>query len=186
MAESSVCAHNYKLFVGGSPSRTWARFSAPLRSARAKVTQPSHRASYPDDGYLWKTRRWIDMQSDHGPEEMAEGHEVNDQADESPRQPSVFRREDGNHDVSRSPFTNDRPTDDGSGGSIATSLRNVAATLEADPAAGGGPEQACFPRQPRTLAEVGLSKAFLTDLALKIIHYSGAPSTAQLMRMVGV
>jgi len=126
------------------------------------------------------------MQSDHGPEETAEGHEVNDQADESPRQPSVFRREDGDHDVSRSPYTDDRPMDDGSGVSIATSLRNVAATLEADPVAGGEPEIACFPRQPSTLAEVGLSKAFLTDLALKIIHYSGAPSTAQLMRRVGV
>src|SRR3990170_4645968 len=167
MAESSVCAHNYKLFAGGSPSRTrqpphllagagaaWLaaeRFSAPLRSARAKVTQLSHRASYPDDGYLWKTRRWIDMQSDHGPEETAEGHEVNDQADESPRQPSVFRREDGDHDASRSPYTDDRPTDDGSGVSIATSLRNVAATLEADPAAGGGPQEAGFSTQPRTL-----------------------------------
>src|SRR3990172_6818931 len=171
MAESSVCAHNYKLLAGGSPSRTWARvigvsrsrppphllagagasrlaaerFSAPLRSARAKVTQPSHRASYPDDGYLWKTRRWIDMQSDHGPEETAEGHEVNDQAEESPRQPSVFRREDGDHDVSRSPFTDDRPMDDGSGVSIATSLRNVAATLEADPVAGGAAPHICFP-----------------------------------------
>ena len=33
---------------------------------------------------------------------------------------------------------------------------------------------------PRTFADVGLSKAFLTDLTLKIMHYSGAPSMSQL------
>ncbi len=50
----------------------------------------------------------------------------------------------------------------------------------------GSPESAMFPRQPRTLLDVGLSKAFLTDLALKIIHYSGAPSLAQLIRRLGL
>jgi len=43
-----------------------------------------------------------------------------------------------------------------------------------------------LPRQARTFAEVGLSKAFLTDLVLKIIHYSGNPSAAQLMRRLGL
>lgn len=43
-----------------------------------------------------------------------------------------------------------------------------------------------LPKQPRTLVEVGLSKAFLTDLALKIIHYSGTPSMVQLIRRLGL
>ncbi len=43
-----------------------------------------------------------------------------------------------------------------------------------------------LPRQPRTLLDVGLSKALLTDLALKIIHYSGTPSLAQLTRRLGL
>ncbi len=43
-----------------------------------------------------------------------------------------------------------------------------------------------LPRAPRNLAEVGLSKAFLTDLTLKIIHYSGTPSLAQLQRRLGL
>ena len=33
---------------------------------------------------------------------------------------------------------------------------------------------------------MGLSKAFLTDLTLKIMHYSGSPSAAQLMRRLGL
>lgn len=45
---------------------------------------------------------------------------------------------------------------------------------------------ALFPHQPRTLLDVGLSKAFMTDLALKIIHYSGTPSMAQLIRRLGL
>src|SRR3989304_4987330 len=48
-----------------------------------------------------------------------------------------------------------------------------------------GSQDGPFPGQPRTLAEVGLSKAFLTDLTLKIMHYSGTPSSAQLMRRLG-
>ncbi|HEU4759218.1 MAG TPA: hypothetical protein VFT91_04465 [Dehalococcoidia bacterium] len=43
-----------------------------------------------------------------------------------------------------------------------------------------------LPRQPRNLADLGLSKAFLTDLTLKIIHYAGTPSAAQLMRRLGL
>jgi hypothetical protein len=37
-----------------------------------------------------------------------------------------------------------------------------------------------FPPQPRTLAETGLSLAFLTDLALKTIHYAGLPSATHM------
>ncbi|MEE8345930.1 MAG: hypothetical protein V3S20_01150 [Dehalococcoidia bacterium] len=126
------------------------------------------------------------MQSERVPEEMENGHESSERADEFPLRPAVFRREDGNGEVSRSPSPNDGLADDGSGGSIATTLRNVAATLEVDASAPGESETLFFPKQPRTLTEVGLSKAFLTDLALKIIHYSGTPSTAQLMRRLGL
>jgi predicted ATPase with chaperone activity len=48
------------------------------------------------------------------------------------------------------------------------------------------PEGSLLPRQPRTLVELGLSKAFLIDLSLKIIHYSGTPSVAQLNRRLGL
>lgn len=41
-------------------------------------------------------------------------------------------------------------------------------------------ETAVFPPQPRTLAETGLSLAFLTDLALKTIHYAGLPSATHM------
>ena len=43
-----------------------------------------------------------------------------------------------------------------------------------------------FLRAPRTFAEIGLSKAFLTDLTLKIMHYSGTPSMAQLAKRLGL
>jgi predicted ATPase with chaperone activity len=48
------------------------------------------------------------------------------------------------------------------------------------------PEDSLMPRQPRTLVDLGLSKAFLIDLTLKIIHYSGTPSVAQLTRRLGL
>lgn len=47
-------------------------------------------------------------------------------------------------------------------------------------------EPSLMPRQPKTLVDLGLSKAFLTDLCLKIIHYSGTPSMAQLTRRLGL
>lgn len=43
-----------------------------------------------------------------------------------------------------------------------------------------------FPPAPRTLLDVGLSRAFLSDLVLKVIHYSGTPSVAQLTRRLGL
>jgi predicted ATPase with chaperone activity len=49
-----------------------------------------------------------------------------------------------------------------------------------------GEDEGLIPPAPRTFSEVGLSKAFLTDLTLKIIHYSGTPSMAQLVRRLGL
>ena len=51
---------------------------------------------------------------------------------------------------------------------------------------GGDGDGSILPRQPRTLLDLGLSKAFLTDLVLKIIHYSGTPSMVQLTRRLGL
>jgi hypothetical protein len=98
----------------------------------------------------------------------------------------IFRRED--RDAGESPPAspdNGLPEDEGQG-SIAQTLGNLAATLEEEPPAPDDSESSFFPRQPRTLAEVGLSQAFLTDLTLKIMHYSGTPSSAQLMRRLGL
>ena len=44
----------------------------------------------------------------------------------------------------------------------------------------------CLPLQPRTLADTGLSKAFLMDLALKTIHYTGVPSVANMAQRMGL
>jgi hypothetical protein len=98
----------------------------------------------------------------------------------------IFRRED--RDAGESPPAspdNGLPEDEGQG-SRAQTAGNLAATLEAEPPASDDSGSSFFPRQPRTLAEVGLSQAFLTDLTLKIMHYSGTPSSAQLMRRLGL
>jgi len=68
-------------------------------------------------------------------------------------------------------------------GSLVDLLRGATAALSApkpDTTPGG------LPRQPRNWAELGLSKAFLMDLALKIIHYAGNPSATQLVRRLGL
>jgi len=70
------------------------------------------------------------------------------------------------------------PTD-----SLSQFLKRTIATLD-EPE--DSADQPILPKQPRTLADVGLSRAFLTDLTLKIIHYSGAPSLAQLTRRLGL
>lgn len=126
------------------------------------------------------------MESEYGSEERAPGHDSVEQPDESSRPPSMFRREDRDGGAGPAPSPDDGPAKDADGESITESLRNVAATLEADPPVASEPERSFFPKQPRTLAEVGLSKAFLVDLTLKIMHYSGTPSTAQLMRRLGL
>jgi len=43
-----------------------------------------------------------------------------------------------------------------------------------------------FPMQPRTLADTGLSKAFLMDLALKTIHYTGLPSATHMTQRMAL
>ncbi len=58
----------------------------------------------------------------------------------------------------------------------------TSAVVEPDDA----PASPLLPKQPRSLLDVGLSTAFLTELALKIIHYSGTPALTQLIRRVGL
>lgn len=60
--------------------------------------------------------------------------------------------------------------------------RTMATVAEAEPEEDTG----LIPRAPRTFTDVGLSKAFLTDLTLKIMHYSGTPSMAQLSKRLGL
>ncbi len=45
---------------------------------------------------------------------------------------------------------------------------------------------AFFPSQPRTLADTGLSKAFLMDLALKTIHYTGLPTATNVTQRMAL
>ncbi len=82
--------------------------------------------------------------------------------------------------------------DEGSGGSredegLAEAapqfLKRTAAAVE-DPE--DPPGDSALPRQPRAMVDLGLSKAFLTDLVLKMVHYAGTPSAAQLMRRLGL
>lgn len=113
-------------------------------------------------------------------------------SDETTRPPAMFQR---NPEDAQLEAQSGKPAGQPEQGSIAESLRSLAATLEAEPDSDdeGYEEQSLisdgnslFPRQPRNLAEVGLSKAFLTDLALKIMHYTGTPSLTQLVRKLGL
>ena len=61
--------------------------------------------------------------------------------------------------------------------------RTATATIDESDETSSSP---LLPKQPRSLLELGLSKAFLQDLALKIIHYSGTPSLTQLIRRIGL
>src|SRR3990172_13442783 len=49
-----------------------------------------------------------------------------------------------------------------------------------------GSDDSILPRAPRAMPDLGLSKAFLADLAVKILHYSGTPTSAQLTRRLGL
>jgi predicted ATPase with chaperone activity len=60
--------------------------------------------------------------------------------------------------------------------------KTIAAVAEAEPE----DDKELLPRAPRSFMDVGLSKAFLTDLTLKIIHYSGTPSMSQLVRRLAL
>jgi hypothetical protein len=126
------------------------------------------------------------MESGHGPQEEDPGREPLEETGEPSRPPSIFRRED--HDAREPPaaFPDNSPPEDEGQDSIAQTLSNVAATLEAEPPAPDDSGSSFFPRQPRALAEVDLSKAFVTDLTLKIVHNFGTPSMAELMRRLGV
>ncbi len=119
-------------------------------------------------------------------EEVTEGG-ATEQADETQRRSAVFHSEDEDSRDGQDSLPDSDSAQNEAGDSIAQTLSDAAATLEADsPAPAGGPESSVFPKQPSTLAEVGLSKAFLTDLTLKIMHYSGTPSSGQLMRRMGL
>jgi hypothetical protein len=126
------------------------------------------------------------MESGDRPQDEGSGREFLEKTGEPSRPPRIFRRED--HDAGETPAASpDSGPPQGEGqGSIAQTLSNLAATLEAEPPTPDDSGRSFLPRQPRTLAEVGLSKAFLVDLTLKIVHYSGTPSTAQLMRRLGL
>ncbi|MCH7578594.1 MAG: hypothetical protein IH822_12545 [Chloroflexi bacterium] len=119
-------------------------------------------------------------------EEVTEGGSIG-QADETQRRSAVLHSEDEDSRDGQELLPDSDPAQNEAGESIAQTLSDAAATLAADPSASaGGPGSSVLPKQPSTLAEVGLSKAFLTDLTLKIMHYSGTPSSGQLMRRLGL
>lgn len=93
------------------------------------------------------------------------------EAQEGQAIPSFFAR---NPEV---PADGPEPTD-----SVSAFIARSTAVAEADE----GEDDGLIPPAPRTFSEVGLSKAFLTDLTLKIVHYSGTPSMAQLVRRLGL
>ncbi len=126
------------------------------------------------------------MESGHRPQEEDPGREPLEETGEPSRRSLVFHHEDHDGGESQSAFPDNGQPEDERQDSIAQTLSNLAATLEAEPPDLDDSESPLFPKRPRTLAEVGLSKAFVTDLTLKIIHYSGTPSTAQLMRRLGL
>src|SRR3989337_1352086 len=126
----------------------------------------------------------LSMEIGQEPREGVPGEGFEDDTEEPSPGPSVFRREVFGDD-GQGPEQAREPARGEGGDSITQALRNVAATLEAEEAEDPVeevPQDGPFPQQPHTLAGVGLSKAFLTDLTLKIMHYSGTPSAAQLMR----
>lgn len=82
------------------------------------------------------------------------------------------------HKASSGFIDEDAPRD-----SLSRFISRTASALEEPPETD---EESILPRQPRNLVEVNLSKAFLTDLTLKIIHYSGTPSMSQLTRRLGL
>lgn len=94
----------------------------------------------------------------------------------SPAIPSFFNRVEPGADED----DDDVPTDSMS--AFITKTLTTVSDGEPDPTG----EHNLYPRVARNFSEVGLSKAFLTDLTLKIIHYSGTPSMAQLVRRLGL
>jgi len=76
----------------------------------------------------------------------------------------------------------DAPADEHSDSMSQFISRTMATVAEAPEPDDDGPVL----RAPRSFADVGLSKAFLTDLTLKIMHYSGTPSMSQLALRLGL
>ena len=76
----------------------------------------------------------------------------------------------------------DAPADEHSDSMSQFISRTMATVAEAPEAGDAG----SFLSAPRSFADVGLSKAFLTDLTLKIMHYSGTPSMTQLAKRLGL
>ena len=94
--------------------------------------------------------------------------------------PSFLSRDSATDSATDAPV--DAPADEYSDSMSQFITRTMATVAEA-------PEQdddGSFLRAPRSFAEVGLSKAFLMDLVLKIMHYSGTPSMAQLAKRLGL
>ncbi len=60
------------------------------------------------------------------------------------------------------------------------------ATMEAPPPSADAITPALLPREPRTLADTGLSRALLTDLTLKTIHYAGTPSVTHVTQRMSL
>lgn len=109
-----------------------------------------------------------------GETETAESEDSSRQAEPVP---SFFSRD---ADPLAPPATDaGRPTDSMS----AFITRTMAAVTDLDEPLS---DDNLLPPAPRTFSEVGLSKAFLTDLTLKILHYSGTPSMSQLTRRLGL
>jgi predicted ATPase with chaperone activity len=126
------------------------------------------------------------MESGHRPQDDGPGREFLEETGEPSRPPHIFRREGHDAGETAAAIPDSGPEEGEREHSIAQTLSNLAATLEAEPPAPDDSKSSFFPKQPHTLAEAGLSKAFLVDLTLKIMHYSGTPSAAQLMRRTGL
>jgi predicted ATPase with chaperone activity len=76
----------------------------------------------------------------------------------------------------------DTPGDE-HGDSMSQFISRTMATVAEAPEPG---DDGAIPRAPHSFADVGLSKAFLTDLTLKIMYYSGTPSASQLAKRLGL
>lgn len=126
------------------------------------------------------------MENRYRPEDEDPAPEFGEETAEALPRPSIIGREDRAAGESPADFPDSGLAEDEGQDSITQTLSKLAATLEAEPPAPDPSGDSFFPRQPRTLGEVGLSKAFLVDLTLKIVHYSGTPTTAQLMRRLGL
>lgn len=92
--------------------------------------------------------------------------------------------DDGNQDEKLLPIGEDKGNDAGSPWAWSAEASGQAsgqtATAEEEK------EIAFFPSQPRTLADTGLSRAFLTDLALKTIHYTGLTSATHMTQRMAL